>query len=63
MRFQRQSRYEFQDTPRKRAAFFTKQRRERESLPELFLEDESSSMMQTGTAIIVRKAIGTLVAT
>lgn len=37
MRFQRYDRYEFQDTPRKRAAFFAKQRREREAMP-LFSE-------------------------
>lgn len=33
MRFQKHERYEFKDTPRKRAAFFTKQRREREAHP------------------------------
>jgi hypothetical protein len=38
MRFQRHGRYEFTDTPRKRLAFFAKQRRERESLP-LFAEE------------------------
>jgi hypothetical protein len=33
MRFQRHHRFEFQDTPRKRAAFFAKHRREREAMP------------------------------
>ena len=37
MKFQRYHRFEFTDTPRKRAAFFVKQRHERESLP-LFAE-------------------------
>lgn len=33
MRFIHRPRYDFVDTPRKRSAFFAKQRRERESLP------------------------------
>lgn len=37
MKFQRYHRFQFQDTPRKRAAFFTKQRHEREAAP-LFAE-------------------------
>ena len=37
MRFQHHNRYEFKDTPRKRAAFFAKQRRERDEHP-LFAE-------------------------
>jgi hypothetical protein len=37
MRFQKLERYDFKDTPRKRAAFFSKQRREREAHP-LFAE-------------------------
>ena len=45
MRFQRYHRFEFKDTPRKRAAFFAKQRREREAMP-LFAEEIAQEQAQ-----------------
>jgi hypothetical protein len=45
MRFHRQGRYEFKDTPLKRAAFFRKQRREREEHP-LFAEQIAEEQAQ-----------------
>jgi hypothetical protein len=53
MRFRRRPRYEFQDTPRKRAALARKQRLERERLP-LFAADVAALQEDADTVMAGR---------
>jgi hypothetical protein len=59
MRFNRHGRYEFKDTPLKRAAFFRKQRREREDHP-LFAEQIAEEQAQRPGVdeVMQQRAIG-----
>jgi hypothetical protein len=59
MRFQRHGRYEFKDTHRKRVAFTTKLRREREALP-LFAEEiaEEQARRPDVDEVMQQRAIG-----
>ena len=54
MRFQHHNRYEFKDTPRKRAAFFAKQRRERDEHP-LFAEMIADEQAQRGVDEVMKQ--------
>ena len=54
MRFKRYGRYEFSDTPRKRAAFARKQRAEREALP-LFADQIADEQITADEEMVARR--------